>query len=381
MRIVHVSVGSVAVTHGFGGAVQRRIRGIAQAQAALGHEVVVYSAGAAGDRVWQEGVEIRSIRCRGRGRIAWLELQRAAVAELKRSRQRVDVIHFHNQPEGAVFSRGLAAATFLSFDYFLFHGGARSPLYPIYRRCLRGFDGLLPVSVYCRAESAAYWKLDPDAMTVVYNGVDVDQFQPDPALGRAERQARVIDDGTIVLLYVGRVCRQKGSDTLLEAYRALRGRGHAVQLVICGPIGQFGRQSDPDPEGWIDRIRAAGALYLGPVAEERLAAVYNLADIFVMPTRTLEMFGMAAVEALACGKPVVASDHGGLRETVPTRCGGRFTPGDPDDLCARIEELLRDPQARQLAAACARDHAETFRWSRITEQLEAVYTQDLVRVP
>jgi hypothetical protein len=118
MRIVHVSVGSVPVTHSFGGAVQRRIRGIAAAQAALGHEVVVYSAGAAGDAVWQDGVEIRSIRCRGKGRIAWLDLQRGAVAELKRLRQRVDVIHFHNQPEGAVFARGLAAATFLSFDFF-----------------------------------------------------------------------------------------------------------------------------------------------------------------------------------------------------------------------------------------------------------------------
>ena len=47
-----------------------------------------------------------------------------------------------------------------------------------------------------------------------------------------------------------------------------------------------------------------------------------------MPTREFEMFGMAAVEALACGKPVVASDHGGLKETVPDACGGRFTPGN-----------------------------------------------------
>src|SRR4051812_44530000 len=107
MRIVHVSVGSVPVTHGFGGAVQRRIRGIAREQAALGHEVVVYSAGAGAtpERSWQEGVEVRSVPCRRKGRLAWLELQWTAVAQLKAAGEPIDVIHFHNQPEGAFLAR------------------------------------------------------------------------------------------------------------------------------------------------------------------------------------------------------------------------------------------------------------------------------------
>jgi glycosyltransferase involved in cell wall biosynthesis len=377
MKIVHVSVGSVPVTHGFGGAVQRRIRGIAREQAALGHDVVVYSPGAGDDRFWQDGVEIRCLRCRTRKRLAWLELQARAVAALKGRREHVDVIHFHNQPEGAVAARKLSAATFLSFDYFLFHGGARSPLFPVYRRFLRSFDGLLPVSEYCLAESAAYWKLDPARMRVLYNGVDIDQFRPSPALGRAEREALGVD-GT-VLLYVGRVCRQKGSDTLLDAFQALRRRHDRLRLVICGPIGQFGRKDDS--EGWQERIRAAGAIYADAVAEERLAGMYNLCDLFVMPTRQYEMFGMAALEALACGKPVVASDHGGLREAVPERCGARFTPGNAAGLAATIDELLRDPEALRAASSCAREHAETLSWPSITEQLEAIYTQDPVKVP
>ena len=297
-----------------------------------------------------------------------------AIAGLRH--ERIDVIHFHNQPEGAAFGRGLRAAKFLSLDYFLFHGGPRSPLYPIYRHCLRCFDGLLPVSEYCLEESAAYWRLDPKAMRVLSNGVDVEQFCPNPELGQAERQALGIDGP--VLLYVGRVCRQKGSDTLLDAYRILRLRHAALRLVICGPIGQFGQRTDG--EGWQDRIRAAGGLYLGPVAEERLASIYNLGDIFVMPTREFEMFGMAAVEALACGKPVVASDHGGLRETVPDRCGTRFTPG-AGALSDKIDALLRDPEAYRNASACAREHAATYSWRRITEQLEDIYNHDLVRVP
>ena len=90
-------------------------------------------------------------------------------------------------------------------------------------------------------------------MSVVYNGVDLDQFHPSADLGEAERRALGID-GT-VLLYVGRVCRQKGSDTLLEAYRKLRRDTTTLRLVVCGPIGQFGRETDPrrlagsDPRG------------------------------------------------------------------------------------------------------------------------------------
>ena len=66
-----------------------------------------------------------------------------------------------------------------------------------------------------------------------------------------------------------------------------------------------------------------------------------MADVFVMPTRALEMFGMAAVEAQACGIPVVASDLGGLRETVPAACGARFPVGNADALATRAAGIAR----------------------------------------
>jgi hypothetical protein len=117
-----------------------------------------------------------------------------------------------------------------------------------------------------------------------------------------------------VVLYVGRVCNQKGSDVLLEAVRALHERRSDLQLVIAGPVGQFGMKADPDL--WVERIKGVGGVYLGAVEESRIAAIYNLTDVFVMPTRI--------AEAQACGKPFVANDCGGLREVVPTNCGGRF---------------------------------------------------------
>ena len=80
-----------------------------------------------------------------------------------------------------------------------------------------------------------------------------------------------------------------------------------------------GRQSNLEMLAHSDltrRISEVGGIYLGPVQEKDLAATYNLCDVFVMPTRSIEMFGMAALEAQACGKPVVCSQHGGLPEVI-----------------------------------------------------------------
>ena len=135
--------------------------------------------------------------------------------------------------------------------------------------------------------------------------------------------------------------QQKGTDLLLESWADVHQRLPDAALVIAGPISQFGTPVGQSEQiSWVDRIAKVGGRYLGPVEESRLAGVYNMADVFVMPTRESEMFGMAAVEAQACGIPVIASDHGGLRETVPRRCGGRFPTGDAAALGEQIHRLL-----------------------------------------
>jgi glycosyltransferase involved in cell wall biosynthesis len=369
MRIVHVSVGGTPVLHRFGGAIQRRVIETAVRQAARGDEVIVYSPGAADERRAYRGAEIRFLACKRKGTLGWIELQRRVVRDL--AGEAVDVLHFHSQPEGAVLSRKIAAKKVLSYDYFLFRRGRKTPLFPLYRRFLRAFDAHLPVSEYCRDESQAYWHLPAEKMRVLPNGVSMEQFQPDPALARAEREAHGITKR--VVLYVGRVCEQKGTDLLIDACQALNARRDDVQLVVAGPIGQFGRTEDS--EGWAERIARAGGVYLGPVAEEKLRATYNMADIFVMPTRVHEMFGMAAVEAQACGKPVVASDHGGLIETVPTDCGARVPVGDATAVATGIERLLDDPAAYERAATNALRNAARYDWERVVDDLDAIYRE------
>lgn len=373
MTIVHIGPPHLPILYSLGGATERRIREVAARQAQAGARVVVYSADQLTKSEDYCGVEIRSIKCTRQGLLRAAELM---VKSLRDARAlRPDVLHFHALPEGAafakVFARGLAAKTVLSFDYFIFRRGKQNPLFPWYQRALRSFSSLLPVSDFCRRESASYWSIPETRMRVLYNGVNLQQFTPNPAAA-AERRAAIGLTDEFVLLYVGRVCEQKGTDLLVDAYAKLRAEGRRIRLVVAGPIGQFGHEGS---DAITLKLQQHDGIYLGPVDESILPSVYNIADIFVLPTRTNEMFGMSAIEAQACGRPVVCSNHGGLPEVVPQSSGLLFRSGDVDDLARQLRTLMDDPAMHQRFAAAAVTNAQRFAWETITSDLQQVYSQ------
>jgi glycosyltransferase involved in cell wall biosynthesis len=370
MKIVHIGPACEGtVLYRFGGAIERRIMELARCQTARGRSVLVYSTGSAVATRVVDGVEVRFLRCAAPYPIRHIEFLFRALQDLRTRKEKPDALHFHGQPEGAVLSRGLRGVKVLSYDSFYFRRGRETPLEALYRRWLRRFDWLLPCSQYCLDESAAYWDLPLDRIRLVHNGVNLEQFRPDPAGGALEREARGIR--LPVVLYVGRVCAQKGTQVLLDAFRRISRRRSDVQLVVAGPIEQFASRASP--AAWQARIADVGGRYLGAVAEDRLARVYNMADLYVLPTVRFEMFGMAAVEAQACGVPVIASDHGGLRETVPSSSGGRFPVGDDAALAERIVQLIDDQALRRSCAANAALHARRYAWPVICDTLDPIY--------
>jgi glycosyltransferase involved in cell wall biosynthesis len=378
VRIVHICVaGTQPLLAPDGGAIQRRIVELARAQAALGHDVVAFSAGPVDREIDVDGVVVRWIRCTTP--MPWRHGEYLArIVPIIRRSPRPAVLAFHGQPEGSVLGRLFGCPTALVYDYFRYPGGRYPILRDLYRRMLRSFDLLLACSRYCLEESVAYWGLDETSVSVLHNGVNLAQFKPDRQAGATEKE-RLGLEGPIVL-YVGRVNEQKGTDLLLRSWSDLRQRIPDANLVIAGPISQFGSGSRlADATAWTTRIADGGARYLGAVHESRLVATYNMADVFVMPTRTSEMFGMAAVEAQACGIPVVASDHGGLRETVPERCGGRFPPGNAAALGEQLQRLLTDPALRAACGAAARENAATYRWDRIALRLDDAFARAGIR--
>jgi glycosyltransferase involved in cell wall biosynthesis len=373
MTIVHIGPPHLAVLYSLGGATERRMREVATRQAQAGSRVVIYSAeDTAGIQKYGD-VEIRAIACSQRGVVRAAEFLYKSLRDA--STLKPDVLHFHSLAEGAAFTHmfasGLRAKTVLSYDFFEFRRGKQNPLFRWYRSALQRFSSLLPVSIYCQRESAQYWTLPEDKIHVVYNGVSLQQFHPDSAAGAA-RRAVCGSNGEFVVLYVGRVCEQKGTDLLLSACARLHAEGRKLRLVIAGPIGQFGQDTD---NGFLELLKQHQATYLGAVDEAVLPSIYNMADVFVMPTRMDEMFGMAAIEAQACGKPVVCSNHGGLPEVITPASGLLFRTGDVDDLAQQLRTLMDDAGMRNRFALAAEGNAKRFAWETITEELYRVYQQ------
>lgn len=374
MTVVHIGPSNLPILYARGGATERRMRETAARQAETGMRVVVYSAGERNETNEFGGAEIRSIACHRRGVLRAAEFMAKSLRDARSLDP--DIIHFHTLAEGAafarLFARGSRAKTVLSFDFFEFRRGKRNPFFPWYRRALSSFTSLLPVSEYCREQSSAYWSIPSARMRVLYNGVSLQQFAPDPQAAAERRAALGLAPGDFVLLYVGRVCHQKGTDLLVQAYAKLRAERPSVRLVVAGPIGQFGHEGSDEITQMLAQHQG---IYLGPVEESILRSVYCMADVFVLPTRSNEMFGMAAIEAQACGRPVVCSTNGGLPEVVPTSSGLLFRSGDVDELTQQLRVLMDDPALHRRFSEGAITNAKRFAWEAITAELNLVYQQ------
>lgn len=369
MYIVHVGTSRLPVLSSHGGAIERRIREVASVQAAQGNHVTVFSLGDADREIDAGGYVVKELHCGLPYPMKHLQFQIRSVRGFMQHHISPEVVHFHSQPEGAFIALPARVKCVLSYDFFKFRRADSGPLFGLYRAILKRFDKLLPVSDYCLGESRQFWKLPSEYFEVIPNGVNPEQFHPDRLAGTEECKRAGIAGPTI--LYVGRICEQKGSDVLLQAYELIRQKRPDIALVLCGPIGQF--ENVQDPRGWAARIAAVGGVYLGAVPDARLRGVYNMADLFVMPTVREEMFCMAAVEAEACGIPVLASDHGGLREVVPVTAGSRFEPGNPVALAAAALQILGDGESRKKLASGAFENSRQYHWSHVCEMLETTY--------
>lgn len=161
-------------------------------------------------------------------------------------------------------------------------------------------------------------------------------------------------------LFVGRLARYKGVDVLLMAWRALAERGLRPRLVLCGP--------DFNPGHYQGLIRALGleaqVRWSGTIEAEELKELLKASRLVVLPSRK-EAFGMALLEAMACGKPVVASRCGGIPEfVIHGRNGWLVEPEDVDALADALERLWLDADLRSRLGGAARRDSARFDWAR-----------------
>jgi len=250
----------------------------------------------------------------------------------------------------------------------------------------RNADRMVAGSTQEARDLARYYGTDSDHVCVVPLGVDMEEFAARPSWNVRERLGL---RGKRVVLYVGRLERLKGADTLIESLAALHRRpGYDdVHTLIVGADSGDGLRQSAHPGGERGRLEdlatelgvAGRVTFVGALPHAELADLYALADVCVVPSRA-ETFGLVALEAQASGTPVVAAAVGGLLDIVEDGVTGYLVEGrEPRDFAAGIARILDDTPLRLRLGDAARERAQLFTWTRSVDRLEALY--DCVETP
>ena len=237
------------------------------------------------------------------------------------------------------------------------------------RRVAREADVIVAAGGHEKRALVDIYGASPDRVAVVPCGVDLDRFHPiDKDLARASLGL----NGERVVLFVGRIEPLKGLDLLLNATARL-GDEPPFRLVVVG--------GDDYASDQLAHLRALSAdlgidaqvHFAGPVGHDVLPLYYNAADVCVVPSY-YESFGLVALEAMACGTPVVASRVGGLSATVRDGETGYLIPQhSPAPFAQRITTLLADETLRSTFGQKASRVASDFAWSNVSDAIEAIY--------
>lgn len=211
----------------------------------------------------------------------------------------------------------------------------------------------------------------PGAVDVLPNGVDAQRFHPD--VDGSGLRAEYAKPGGRVVLFVGALDRAhffKGIAILLQALSRLQDRD--IRLLVVGD-GDLRPEYEQQAARWGLRQQVT---FCGRVSDEALPAYYACSDLLVLPSTTMgEAFGVVLLEAMASGRPVVASNLPGVRSLVSDGEDGLLVePGDVGDLADKMRMLLDDTQRRCEMGERGRNKVEaTYDWSRIIPRLAQVY--------
>jgi D-inositol-3-phosphate glycosyltransferase len=231
------------------------------------------------------------------------------------------------------------------------------------------------------ASLVSYYDACPDNVFVVAPGVDLQTFHPGAGKSVARAKLNIAPDA-LVLTFVGRIQPHKGPEILIRAIAEMIGHSPALRkdltvLIVGGTSGSGSAEVERMRElvGWLgiqDVVR-----FEPPVTREHLPNYYRAADLVAVPSYS-ESFGLVALEAQACGTPVIASAVGGLRTAVADGISGVLVDGhDPRAWSSVIARLLQEPHRRILLSMGALEHASHFGWNATARGTLGIYDRVL----
>jgi D-inositol-3-phosphate glycosyltransferase len=249
-------------------------------------------------------------------------------------------------------------------------------------------DRLVAATPLERAQMIWLYGAEIDRIAVVPPGVDLDLFRPIPE--DKARQILGLPPSRCVILFVGRIEPLKGIDTLLRAIAILAPEmpcwRDELSVVIIGGAPGAGIDQVNAEMARLEKLRAELGIedlvtFLGAKDQDTLVYYYAAAEMVVMPSH-YESFGMVALEAMACGTPVVASKVGGLAFNVQDGQTGFLVPErDPEALANRIRQLLKDRALHGEMSKQAVEWAQRYSWGAIAEQMLELYAEVNQSVP
>jgi starch synthase len=254
------------------------------------------------------------------------------------------------------------------------------------KTALEAADAVIAVSQSTRRDIlSVYPDIDPDRVHVILNGIDTDQYAPDPGVDVLERHGVSADKPSVV--FVGRITRQKGVAHLLHAARHF---DPEAQLVLCAGSADT-PELGAEVQRLVDELQStrAGVVWIEQMLpKEEVIQLISHATVFACPS-IYEPLGIVNLEAMACEAAVVATATGGIVEVVQDGETGLLVPIEPGDdgtgaprdpqrfataFAERVNALLRDPaRAAQMGSAGRRRAIEHFSWAAIAEQTTALY--------
>ncbi|MFC1955369.1 glycosyltransferase family 4 protein [Chloroflexota bacterium] len=345
----------------------------------MGHEVKIFApaskaVGTFGDRFIRVG-KPRPVPASGS--VARITLSPWLSSRIKDilQREKFDIVHLHEPLMPMLCTTVLRLSHTPTIGTF--HASGGKPWYsfgtPLGKLLLKKWMSKLDVKIAVSQPAMNYVRKHfPEEYTIIPNGIDTDHFCPDVS------PIDEFNDGKINILFVGRLEKRKGLNYLIEAYKRIKQEIPNSRLIVVGPGIRLRRKYEKQ----VKQTGLTDASFVGYASYSELPRYYKTADIVCAPATGWESFGIVLLEAMAVGKPIIATDIEGYASVLNHGAEGLLVPPkNADKLAEALLTLMTDITLRQQMGTRGMLTAAEYDWKRVARRVLNCYLKALNELP